>query len=101
MIAYVRYRSYWLSEVVMVLLSNTTYKALYDVIGTKFGTAGGDTFRVPDLRASFVRGWDDNRSIDDGRVFGSEQEGQLGPHSHVFEDINGTVAYWQKRSRRV
>ena len=34
-------------------------------------------------------------------MFGSEQAAELGPHSHVFEDIDGTVAFWQKRSRRI
>lgn len=45
--------------------SRTTYKALFDAIGTTFGEGDGSTtFEVPDLRAEFIRGWDDGRGID-------------------------------------
>ncbi len=32
-----------------------------------------DTFRIPDLRGEFIRGWDNNRGEDPGRIFGSRQ----------------------------
>lgn len=35
---------------------------------------GATTFRIPDLRGEFVRGWDDSRGIDTGRAIGSWQE---------------------------
>jgi phage-related tail fiber protein len=55
-------------------VSRTTYAALFAVIGTTFGVGNGTTtFNVPDLRGEFVRGWDDARGVDTGRVFGSAQ----------------------------
>ena len=83
------------------LLNKTTYADLFNVLGTTYGGDGTTTFAVPDLRASFIRGHDDGRSVDDGRVFGSEQAAELGPHSHVFEDIGGTVAHFQNKGRRL
>lgn len=37
----------------------------------------GDYIVLPDLRGEFIRGWDDSRGIDSGRVFGSAQKGTL------------------------
>jgi phage-related tail fiber protein len=34
---------------------------------------GSTTFRIPDLRGNFVRGFDDSRGIDAGRVFGTTE----------------------------
>lgn len=47
--------------------------------------SSGDKFRVPDLRGYFVRGYDDGRNIDRGRVMGSFQEDTF--KSHVHEQI--------------
>lgn len=55
-------------------ISRTTYSSLYSAIGTTFGSGDGSTtFNVPDLRGEFLRGWDDSRGIDSGRVFGTSQ----------------------------
>lgn len=82
------------------LLSRTTYAALFAVIGTTYGAGDGSTtFALPDLRGEFVRGADDGRGVDAGRVLGSAQAGQnashthaasaspAGGHSHVFENL--------------
>lgn len=37
-------------------VSRTTYKDLFDVIGTTYGSTSGTTFKVPDLRGKFIRG---------------------------------------------
>ena len=37
-------------------VSRTTYKDLFDVIGTTYGSTSGITFKVPDLRGKFIRG---------------------------------------------
>ena len=57
-------------------VSRTAYSALFAVIGTTYGAGDGSTtFQLPDLRAEFLRGYDDGRGIDTDRVFGSSQEG--------------------------
>lgn len=67
------------------LVSRTTYAALFAAIGTVFGVGDGSTtFALPDLRGEFLRGWDDGRGIDTGRVFGSSQSEAVSPHSHLI-----------------
>ena len=64
-------------------VSRTTYAALFAAIGTTFGVGNGSTtFNVPDLRGEFIRGWDDGRGVDSGRVFGSAQAGEIQSHTH-------------------
>lgn len=64
-------------------LSRTTYAALFAKIGTLYGAGDGTTtFNVPDLRGEFVRGFDDARGVDSGRVFGSAQGSQNLSHTH-------------------
>jgi microcystin-dependent protein len=64
-------------------VSRTTYAALFSAIGTTFGVGDGSTtFNLPDLRGEFVRGWDDGRGVDAGRVFGSNQSHALQAHTH-------------------
>lgn len=65
-------------------LERTVYKKLFDVISTTFGEGDGSTtFNVPDLRGEFVRGWDNNRGIDQGRNFGVTQEDLFKSHTHT------------------
>ena len=49
-------------------LLRTTYAALYAEIGTIYGTGAGalanTTFRLPDGRGEFIRGWDHGRGAD-------------------------------------
>lgn len=55
-------------------ISRTTYAALFAKIGTTYGAGDGSTtFNLPDLRGEFIRGWDNGRGIDTGRVLGSTQ----------------------------
>ncbi len=64
-------------------VSRTTYAALFAHIGTAYGVGDGSTtFNVPDLRGVFIRGLDDTRGIDTGRIHGAEQAEMIGPHSH-------------------
>lgn len=59
-------------------VSRTAYANLFSAIGTTFGPGDGTTtFNLPDLRGEFVRGLDDGRGIDIGRVRGSSQVGSL------------------------
>ena len=71
------------------LVSRTVYSALFAEIGTTFGAGDGSTtFALPDLRGEFIRGWDDGRGIDVGRVFGSFQADELKSHSHTYTVSN-------------
>ena len=64
-------------------ISRTVYADLFAAIGTTHGSGdGSSTFNVPDLRGEFVRGLDDGRGVDTGRVLGSTQTGSNASHSH-------------------
>lgn len=43
---------------------------------------GSTTFRIPDLRGDFLRGWDDARGIDTGRAIGTLQTDAFAAHTH-------------------
>ncbi|WP_033068773.1 phage tail protein [Thalassospira australica] len=64
-------------------ISRTEYADLFATIGTVWG-AGDETstFNLPDLRGEFVRGFDDGRGVDAGRVFGSSQADEFKEHFH-------------------
>ena len=57
---------------------------------------GSTTFRIPDLRGEFIRGWDDGRGIDTNRTIGSKQEatsiGSVVQLSHdvILKNTDGT-----------
>lgn len=60
------------------VISRTTFADLFAVIGTTYGAGNGvSTFKLPDLRGEFVRGWDNGRGVDTGRTFGSNQQGTI------------------------
>ena len=80
------------------LLSRTTYAALYSYALASGNMAANDgaweagqfspgdgatTFRIPDGRAEFFRGWDDARGIDTARTIGSAQTDLFKSHNHV------------------
>jgi len=71
------------------LVSRTTYAALFAAIGTAFGPGDGSTtFALPDLRGEFLRGWDDGRGVDGGRMVNSNQASQNLNHSHTATAAN-------------
>lgn len=66
------------------LISRTTYADLFAQIGTTYGAGDGSTtFKLPDLRGYFVRGWDHGRGVDSGRAIGSNQTSQNLAHTHT------------------
>ncbi len=90
------------------VLNRTTYADLFAVIGTRFGSTGGDNFRTPDLRGVFLRGRDAGAGRDPDRNsrtslnggatgdrVGSYQSDMLGSHRHSVPndstdyDVNG------------
>jgi len=65
-------------------VGRTTYAALFAAIGTTYGAGNGSTtFTLPDLRGEFIRGWDDGRTIDNGRGIGSFQDHGTQSHTHT------------------
>lgn len=58
--------------------------------GGKFGAFsvgdGSTTFRIPDGRGLFLRGFDDGRGTDPGRVLGDYQAPTNQAHTHVLND---------------
>lgn len=55
-------------------VSRAAYSSLFARVGTTSGSGDGSTtFNVPDLRAEFIRGLDDGRGVDVGRVLSSAQ----------------------------
>jgi microcystin-dependent protein len=65
------------------IVRKADYADLYSVIkDTYTNVLSGDHFRLPDLRGEFVRGWDNGRNINPGRVFGSNEDGMFESHAH-------------------
>lgn len=72
------------------LLLRASYPALFNVIGEEWGAGDGTTtFRAPDLRGVFIRGLDNGRGLDTGRVFGSFQDHAFKNHGHRNKYYNG------------
>lgn len=75
------------------LVSRTAYPDLFAAIGTRWGAGDGTTtFRLPDGRGEFIRGWDDGRGVDAGRVLGSYQSDELKSHYHMTPTADGQPA---------
>ena len=68
-------------------VSATTYPELFTAIGYTYGGAGA-SFNVPDLRGEFIRGYDNGRGADAGRVIGTGQS----PSPVVHDDTAGPGA---------
>lgn len=45
---------------------------------------GDGTFKGPDVRAEYMRFWDDGRGVDAGRLFTEWKNGQMPSHSHMY-----------------
>ena len=68
------------------IVSRSTYANLFAAIGTTFGAGdGATTFKLPDLRGEFIRGWDEGRGVDSGRGFGAWQADMLASHRHSIQ----------------
>ena len=71
-------------------ISRSTYAALFSAIGTTYGAGdGSSTFVLPDLRATFIRGFDNSRGIDTGRTFGSFQDQGIPAMKGDIADAHG------------
>lgn len=64
-------------------VSRTAFTELFVLIGTTYGGGDGSTtFNLPDYRGVFLRGIDNGKGYDAGRVLGSEQEDAFQGHRH-------------------
>jgi microcystin-dependent protein len=71
-------------------VSRSAYSRLFSAIGTTWGVGNGSTtFNLPDLRGEFIRGFDDGRGLDSGRVFSAVQTSALLNHTHTYNDLYG------------
>lgn len=69
-------------------ISRETYSELFAVIGAVYGAGDGSTtFKIPDLRGEFIRGWDNARGIDASRAIGSAQADAFKSHYHSIPAI--------------
>ncbi|WP_239007556.1 phage tail protein [Pseudomonas granadensis] len=81
--------------------STATYPDLAAYLGTKFnkGDEGAGSFRLPDGRGEFMRGWDHGRGVDAGRAIGTYQTEAFAAHNHrYFDDTAATfdpAGNWQ------
>jgi microcystin-dependent protein len=75
-------------------ISRTTYAALFAAIGTTYGAGDGSTtFKIPDLRGEFIRGWDHSKGTDSGRAIGTSQTSQNLAHNHAITDPGHAHGY--------
>jgi len=81
-------------------VSRTLYAGIFAVHGTTYGAGDGhSTFNLPDMRGEFVRGWDDGRGIDLGRILGSAQADSTRRHIHgtgMMSDTDDAVLISQE-----
>ncbi|WP_332066067.1 tail fiber protein [Bartonella sp. CB189] len=59
------------------------YPRLFQAIGDQWGKKSATTFKVPDFRGMFLRGFDDGRGLDQNRSFADEQKDSIKAHTHA------------------
>lgn len=76
-------------------ISRTAYANLFDVVGTSFGSGDGSTtFRLPDLRGQFLRGFDNGAGRD------PEASGRTDSGNGTPGDLPGTKQGYQLQSHK-
>ncbi|WP_336294083.1 phage tail protein [Bartonella sp. CB169] len=58
------------------------YPQLFEAIGDQWGADSETTFKVPDFRGMFLRGFDAGRGLDRNRQFADVQQDSLKSHTH-------------------
>jgi len=91
-------------------VSRTTYAALFEVLGVKYGIGdGATTFNLPDFRGQFLRGWAHGAVLDPDRAtrtdrgdgttgdfVGTKQGDIFKAHKHeiiMMDALGGAVTY--------
>lgn len=65
-------------------VNRQAFSLLFDRISTTWGNGNGaTTFNLPDMRGEFVRGLDQSRGADTGRVIGAPQADDNASHTHT------------------
>ena len=65
-------------------ISRTQYPDLFAAISTYYGAGDGSTtFNLPNLNGYVMRGFDDGRGVDPGRVVGTQQAQSMSTHKHA------------------
>ncbi len=59
------------------------YPQLFKAIGDKWGKNSDTTFKVPDFRGMFLRGFDNGRGLDQNRDFAEVQKDSIKSHTHA------------------
>ncbi|MET3560183.1 microcystin-dependent protein [Bartonella japonica] len=59
------------------------YPQLFQAIGDQWGKDSDTTFKVPDFRGMFLRGFDNGRGIDAKRQFADVQKDSIKSHTHI------------------
>ena len=72
------------------LLTIADFPELFAVIGSVHGGDGVINFALPQLQGEALRGWDNGRGVDPGRIFGSAQMDEIRSHAH---SISGSGAF--------
>ncbi|MGY4041447.1 phage tail-collar fiber domain-containing protein [Aeromonas hydrophila] len=49
------------------------------------------TLRMPDIRAGFIRAWDNGKGVDPDRVLLSNQAASIGSHTHTTKFLQGAI----------
>lgn len=77
----------WLSTSIpenhLEIRGQTLNKSDYPVLFKNYGISANQ-YTLPDTRGEFVRGLDNGRGVDTGRILGSFQEDMLRSHSHTY-----------------
>lgn len=75
-------------------VSRNSYPRLFLQIGTLWNTGGESSlqFRLPDFRGEFLRGFDDGRGADSGRVFGSYQADMVRSNGGIALELGNPFA---------
>ncbi|GAA5093766.1 phage tail protein [Bartonella acomydis] len=71
-----------------LLCDGATYKCkdypqLFRALGDKWGKDSDTTFKVPDFRGMFLRGFDNGRGLYTKRQFANEQQDSIKSHTHI------------------
>lgn len=74
-------------------LLRNSFPSLFTAIGTAYGAVDSSHFNVPELRGEFIRGWDDGRGLDAGRLLGSVQMSDFASHTHTASAGNNNASH--------